>query len=138
MFNILFFPFWMMFLVIGLVFVFWLWAIIDCLSSRLSNAEKLLWILVIVFFHFIGALLYFIFSKSIGGKIMKTKGVKGRRLFRSRKNRMIAGVCGGIGEYFGIDPTLIRLAWALFTLVSAGAGILGYIIAWIIIPEAER
>jgi phage shock protein C len=59
----------------------------------------------------------------------------GRRLYRSRKQRIIGGVCGGIGEYFGVDPVLIRLAWVLFCLVW-GAGLLFYLIAWIIIPPA--
>jgi len=48
---------------------------------------------------------------------------------------MIAGVCGGIGEYFEVDPTLVRLAWILFGLLG-GAGVLAYIIAWLIVPEA--
>jgi len=59
-----------------------------------------------------------------------------RRLYRSRSDRMIAGVCGGIGEYFGVDATLIRLGWAI--LVVLGVGILAYILAWIIIPEAPE
>ena len=46
---------------------------------------------------------------------------------------MVFGVCGGIGEYFDVDPTLVRLVWLLFTFW--GAGILAYLIAWIIIPE---
>ena len=50
---------------------------------------------------------------------------------------MIVGVCGGIGEQFGVDPTVIRLLWVLFTVLSMGAGILAYIIAWIIIPEGK-
>ncbi len=58
---------------------------------------------------------------------------KVKRLIRSNKNKMIAGVCGGIGEYMNVDPTIIRLIWVLFSLT--GAGILAYIIAWIIIPE---
>ncbi len=52
----------------------------------------------------------------------------GKRLYRSRKQRILGGVCGGIGEYFGIDPVLIRLAWVLFCL-AWGAGIFFYIIA---------
>ncbi len=69
-------------------------------------------------------------------KMTKTRGsFKGKRLFKSKKNRMIAGVCGGIGEYFDVDPTLIRLLWALITLFSLGAGVIAYIIACIIIPE---
>lgn len=57
-----------------------------------------------------------------------------RRLYRSSTNYMICGVCGGIGEYFGIDPTLIRLAWVLFCCMG-GSGILAYIVATIIIPR---
>ena len=136
-FEFMFFPLWIMvfvFLFVIFLFIFWIWAIIDCLGSRLSIAEKLLWLFVIFFFHFIGALLYFIFSKRKGGTI-KTKNLKGKRLFRSKKNRMIAGVCAGIGEYLGLDPTVIRLLWVLLTFFSGGAGVLAYIIAWIIIPE---
>ncbi len=57
-----------------------------------------------------------------------------KRLYRSKKNRVIAGVCGGIAEYFNVDPTIIRLLWILFAL-AFGSGILAYIIAWVIIPE---
>ena len=56
-----------------------------------------------------------------------------KRLYRSRKSKMICGVCGGIGEYFNIDPTLIRLVFILFG--CTGGGILAYIIAAIIIPD---
>ena len=62
---------------------------------------------------------------------------KVKRLLRSKKNRVIAGVCGGIGEYFNVDPTIIRLLWVIGTIISVGAGILAYIIAWIIIPEEK-
>ena len=58
-----------------------------------------------------------------------------KRLYKSNQNKMIDGVCGGIGEYFGIDPTLVRLAWVLFCLLG-GSGILAYIIAAIIIPRS--
>lgn len=57
-----------------------------------------------------------------------------KRLYKSNENKMIDGVCGGIGEYFGIDPTLVRLAWILFCLLG-GSGILAYIIAAIVIPR---
>lgn len=56
-----------------------------------------------------------------------------KKLFRSRNNRMICGVCGGIGEYFNVDATLIRLACVLFG--CTGTGILVYFLAAIIIPE---
>jgi phage shock protein C len=55
------------------------------------------------------------------------------RLYRSRTNRVIAGVCGGIAEYFDIDPTLVRLVWILLTILG-GWGILLYIAALIIVP----
>ncbi len=57
-----------------------------------------------------------------------------KRLYRSRDNSMIAGVCGGLGEYFNMDPTFIRFLWIVFTL-AGGSGILAYIIAWIVIPQ---
>ena len=63
--------------------------------------------------------------------------LKGKRLLRSKKNRIIAGVCGGLGEYLGIDPTVVRLVWIVFTILSFGAGILAYILAWIIVPEGK-
>jgi phage shock protein C len=57
-----------------------------------------------------------------------------KKLYRSKKDKMIAGVCGGIAEYFDVDPTLIRLLTVLFVLLG-GAGVVAYIIAWIIIPK---
>jgi len=56
-----------------------------------------------------------------------------KRLYRSNKDRMLGGVCGGLGEYFDVDPTIVRLIAVVFALT--GAGVLAYIIAWIIIPE---
>lgn len=50
---------------------------------------------------------------------------------------MIAGVCGGIGEYFDIDPTLIRILWVTL-LFMAGGGLVAYLIAWIVIPNASQ
>lgn len=59
-----------------------------------------------------------------------------KRLYKSNTNKTFAGVCGGIGEYFNIDPTLIRLVWVIFGL-AGGSGLLAYIIAAIIIPNRE-
>ena len=59
-----------------------------------------------------------------------------KRLYRSRENRMICGVCGGITDYFNVDPTLIRLGLVL--LACTGSGILAYFIAAIIIPDQPR
>ena len=58
-----------------------------------------------------------------------------KRLYKSTKDRMISGVCGGIAEYFNVDPTLIRLAAAAMALFSVGTAIIAYIVAAIIIPE---
>ena len=57
-----------------------------------------------------------------------------KRLYRSKKDEKLAGVCGGIAEYLGIDATLVRLIWALFVL-CAGSGVLAYIVCAIVIPE---
>ena len=57
-----------------------------------------------------------------------------KRLYKSKINKMICGVCGGIAEYFNLDPTLIRLGWAVFCALG-GSGIIAYIIAAIIIPD---
>jgi phage shock protein C len=57
-----------------------------------------------------------------------------QKLNRSKKNRKIAGVCGGIAEYFDIDPIIIRLI-TLILVLSAGGGLIAYIIAWIVVPE---
>ncbi|MBR4971783.1 MAG: PspC domain-containing protein [Oscillospiraceae bacterium] len=57
-----------------------------------------------------------------------------KKLYRSRTDKKICGVCGGLGKYFGIDATLVRLGVVLFTLF-VGAGLLAYIIAALVIPE---
>ena len=58
-----------------------------------------------------------------------------KKLMRSRVNKMICGVCGGVGAYFNIDPTLIRLIWAIASVCSFGTGLLIYIITAVIMPE---
>ncbi len=57
-----------------------------------------------------------------------------KKLYRSRKERMIGGVASGLAEYFDVDVTLVRLIWAVLILVY-GSGLLAYFVAWIIIPE---
>ncbi|QCX34150.1 PspC domain-containing protein [Caloramator sp. E03] len=59
-----------------------------------------------------------------------------KKLYRSRTDRMIAGVCGGIAKYFDIDPTFVRLFWVFITLLG-GSGVLAYIICAIVIPNEE-
>ena len=60
-----------------------------------------------------------------------------KRLYKSNINKMLCGVCGGIAEYFKIDPTLVRLGLVVFSL-AGGSGVLAYIIAAIIIPEGPQ
>ena len=60
--------------------------------------------------------------------------MNGKKLYRNTENKLLAGVCSGIADYFDIDPTLVRLGWVLFSLLG-GSGLLAYIIAAIIIPE---
>jgi phage shock protein C len=57
-----------------------------------------------------------------------------KKLYRSRKNSMIGGVCGGLGEYLNVDPTIMRLV-AVLLVFADGVGLLAYIIAWIIMPR---
>lgn len=61
-----------------------------------------------------------------------------KKLTRSTGNRMMCGVCGGIGEYLNVDPTLVRLIWALCSLASVGMGLILYIVAAIVIPEDNQ
>lgn len=56
-----------------------------------------------------------------------------KKLYLSKNDKKLTGVCGGIGEFFEVDPTLIRLAWILFAFT--GAGVVAYVIAAIIIPD---
>jgi phage shock protein C len=71
---------------------------------------------------------------------MKKSGRTGERNLErgwQREARILGGVCGGIGEYFNIDPTIVRLLWILF-IFAFGAGILFYLIAWLIVPRNPK
>jgi phage shock protein C len=61
-----------------------------------------------------------------------------KRLYRSKTNRKIAGVCGGIAEYFGIDPTLVRVIAVLLLLPGGLPGLLPYLVLWVVVPEAKK
>ncbi len=61
--------------------------------------------------------------------------VEPKKLRRSRSDRMVAGVCAGLAEYFNVDPVLVRLVFVLLAL-AGGPGVLLYIVLWIIMPEA--
>ena len=62
---------------------------------------------------------------------------KKKRLYKSKVNKKVDGICGGIAEYFELDPTLIRLGWVLFTCLG-GSGLLAYIICAFVIPESPE
>lgn len=59
-----------------------------------------------------------------------------KRLYKSRNNKMICGVCAGIADYFTIDPSIVRVLWAVLAL-AAGTGVLAYIACAIILPEGD-
>lgn len=59
-----------------------------------------------------------------------------KRLYKSRNNKMICGVCAGIADYFDIDPSIVRVLWAVLAL-AAGTGVLAYIACAIILPEGD-
>lgn len=61
--------------------------------------------------------------------------MNGKRLYRSIYDRKVCGVCGGLAEYFGLDATVIRLVWAILTVIGWGTGLLVYLVAALVIPE---
>jgi len=62
----------------------------------------------------------------------------GKKLYRSRGNRMIAGICGGLGEYLDADPTVIRIVFVILALFGLFPGVLLYLALWLVIPDAPR
>lgn len=60
-----------------------------------------------------------------------------KKLYRSMMDKKLCGVCGGLGDYFDIDPTVIRVAWILFALLG-GSGLLAYLICAIVIPQQNQ
>ena len=60
-----------------------------------------------------------------------------RNLYRSRNQRMVAGVCGGLAEYFNVDATMIRVLFLVLTVVG-GSGLVIYLVMWIIVPDVRK
>lgn len=58
-----------------------------------------------------------------------------KQLRRSRSNRMLGGVCGGIAQYFGVDPVAVRVAYAIVAVITGGGALIAYPILWIVMPE---
>lgn len=64
--------------------------------------------------------------------------MKEKKLYRSRDNRVLTGLCGGIGEYFGVDPTIIRITAVIFEFLTAGLLIIVYLIIALIVPKVPE
>jgi len=60
-----------------------------------------------------------------------------RQLTRSRSDRMLAGVAGGIADTYGFDPALVRLGFVVLALATFGTGVIAYVVAWLVVPEAD-
>jgi phage shock protein PspC (stress-responsive transcriptional regulator) len=100
---------------------------------------RLAWVVLsIVPGGFIGGVVAYIAAWAIMPDASVPAGVDAdaRRLSRSRVDRKIAGVCGGLAEYLGADPTVVRLVWAVLTVVPGAIvlGIVAYLVAWFIMP----
>ena len=61
-----------------------------------------------------------------------------RRLTRSKSDRKIAGICGGVAEFFGIDSTTVRVLWVIAGIIPGGWGVLPYVVLWIVLPEEDE
>jgi phage shock protein PspC (stress-responsive transcriptional regulator) len=72
------------------------------------------------------------------GSSLEVSTWSGKKLFRSRIDRKLAGICGGMGSYFGCDSTLMRVAWVLAAFISGGLGILAYLVLIFVIPNEPR
>ncbi len=68
-------------------------------------------------------------------EMMSERPVK--RLYRSRNDRFLGGVCAGLADYFRIDPTIMRLLYILLCFVSLGTGVLIYLVLWVLVPESK-
>jgi phage shock protein C len=61
-----------------------------------------------------------------------------KKLYLSDKNKKLGGVCGGLGEYFEVDPTVVRLLFILIALLSLGLGVIAYLAMWLVIPRRPK
>ncbi|MBW2983048.1 PspC domain-containing protein [Candidatus Woesearchaeota archaeon] len=121
-----------------LLFAFWVWALVDCAKSDLSDDDRLVWLLVIVFLHALGALIYVIVKPSVVEKSSRKKPRKKKagRLSRSSEHKVLGGVCGGLAERWGMDPVAVRLLWVVASLVlQVFPGVLVYVVFWAALPE---
>lgn len=78
--------------------------------------------------------LHLLYKEKLFILFIMEKNNKIKRLYRSKNDRVIAGICGGIGKYLEIDPVLIRVIWVIL-IFFGGTGLLAYLIAWLLIPR---
>jgi len=72
------------------------------------------------------------------GTNLEVSGWSGKRLYRSESDRKLAGISGGLGDYFGCDSTLVRIAWVVAAFLSAGMAVLAYLVLIFIIPKEHE
>lgn len=130
----------LMFIIFIPLTILWIWSLVDCIISDMRTEEKLFWVIIIFLFNIIGSIFYVIFvhmmNREVVRKMPKRSSNKTKRLIRDRKDRMIAGVCGGIARYFNIDSTVVRLLFVLIVFVTGFVpALIFYIVAWMIVPE---
>ncbi|MGB9695211.1 MAG: PspC domain-containing protein [Caldisericaceae bacterium] len=75
-----------------------------------------------------------LYCKECAAKI-SSEDFSSKRLYRSRKDRVLCGVCGGLAEYLNLDPSIVRILWAVLTLFSIGTGIVIYIVMCLVVPS---
>ena len=102
---------------------------------------RLLWVLGAIAGAIIGGVIAYVVAWIImpEGSGEEVPAAFDRRMRRSRTDRQIAGVCGGMAEYFDTDPTLVRLIWVVLSIFGGAVigGVIAYLLAWLIIPNAE-
>jgi phage shock protein C len=118
-------------LLIIVCLAFWLWSLYDITRRDTDAQDKLAWSLIVVFTYVFGSIAYLIFSHMLKKELILNKN---KKLMRS-KEKVIAGVCGGLAEFFEVDPTIIRIAWVFVTFLTLGTGLVAYFTAWMVMPE---
>ena len=109
-----------------------------------STLVRLIFVLVLIFTGIIPGLIAYIVAWFVipeaSAQATNSNAPSGKRLMRSVNDRRLGGVCGGLSEFLGVDSTVIRLVWALLSIVPGAivGGIVAYVIAWMVIPEAPR
>lgn len=119
----------------GALIALGIWLVVDRLfGSALEPIRQLI--------HFMWSIAWPLALIGLGALILMrreslrpTSSITGKRLYRSRSNRMVSGVIGGLADYLGLDATLLRILFALLTVAGGFSGVIVYIVASIIIPE---